>query len=261
VRILAPLVLVLVACSHPEVRRTQEAPAGSFGARSAPQDDPKGARGIVLLELFTSEGCSSCPPADDVLAALSDDHVLGLAYHVDYWDGGGWQDPFSQHPFTVRQSAYAQALGTPLFTPEMVVGGADAFNGSDEAHARSAVAGELGEVPEAPLSIQVRAGGDALRVEWTLGGGGAPRDALLDVAVVEKSRTVRVDAGENRGKTLRHVNVVRSLDSAPLARGESSGARTVRMPAGLSHGGAAVVAWLQSASSLRVLGAARADVP
>jgi hypothetical protein len=271
------MVVALVACSRQEARTTSYAaptpgepaapvapatpggatPAAAAAGSGAATGD--GASGTALVELFTSEGCSSCPPADEVLSTLGGDRVFALSFHVDYWDGAGWRDPFSQHAFTERQEAYAQALGTQVFTPEMVVGGAAAFNGSDATRARAAIGTALAAQDEAKLHVTAHDEGTAVRVEWTIGGA-VPRGALLDIALVDASETVRVGGGENGGKTLRHTNVVRALDESPLARGASgggtSGARTLRAASGAS----AVVAWVQDESSLRVLGAARADV-
>src|SRR5689334_14081460 len=103
------------------------------------------AQPFALVELFTSEGCSSCPPADRVLARLAAEarasgrRIFPLSFHVDYWNGLGWRDPWSTRTFTERQRNYARALGWRTYTPQMVINGAEHFVGSDERHARESI--------------------------------------------------------------------------------------------------------------------------
>lgn len=232
--------------------------AGSVAACVEPaQAQPAPIAGsFALVELFTSEGCSSCPPADAVLAELAADraHVYALSFHVDYWNDLGWPDPFSAPAHTARQRDYARALGGGVYTPEMVVNGAEGFVGSDRAHARRSVAAALARPAAATLTLAVDRAGAAFtaRVAAT----GAPDDAEVFVAWVERSREVDVRRGENAGRHLRHVHVVRSLSRAPL----TAGAVTLRAPSNL-RGESEVVAWLQSPSTHRVLAATRAAMP
>src|SRR6185436_18810022 len=113
----------------------------------------------VVVELFTSEGCSSCPPADRLLIELmktqpvKDTLIIGLSEHVDYWNQLGWKDPFSDHLFSQRQSQYAAAAGTTdIYTPQMVVDGRDSFVGSDRAAAMAAIA-RAAATPKAPIVL------------------------------------------------------------------------------------------------------------
>ena len=126
-RNLTPLLLLVgaVCACRPSSAGVSEAMAAEGG-------------GVAVVELFTSEGCSSCPPADDVLNALAADartrhtRVFALAMHVDYWDSLGWPDPFASPAMTSRQQDYARSFGVRgLYTPQMVVGGAEEFTGSD----------------------------------------------------------------------------------------------------------------------------------
>ena len=188
-----------------------------------------------MVELFTSEGCSSCPPADAVLGELVRAHpgrpVFALAFHVDYWDELGWPDRFASPDFTARQGAYARALrARGLYTPQMVVGGTEQFTGSDREHAEEAIARASGRPASVHLTLRARRSGmQAVAVEWTADAA-APGETL-SVAVVETSATTSVRAGENAGRTLHHTNVVRSFATVPLSSGP--GSRTLPLPLGL----------------------------
>ncbi len=124
----------------------------------APAAAPPAAGSVAVVELFTSQGCSSCPPADRLLSAIAAEpafagKVVPLAYHVDYWNYIGWQDPFSSADWSTRQKQYAQAYDTNrIYTPQLVVNGTDEMTGSEERKVRSAIARALAEVPPVDLS-------------------------------------------------------------------------------------------------------------
>jgi hypothetical protein len=193
---------------------------------------------VAVVELFTSEGCSSCPPADEHLADLrSAAQVYVLAFHVDYWDRLGWRDPFARHEFTTRQAGYGE-----LYTPEMVVNGTAAFVGSDRDAARRALAKALSKPAPATVKVEVKRDGGKARVSSS-----ASAPGTLHVALVEDGLVVDVKRGENAGRTLRHEGVVRALATGP----------TVELPlAGVAAGRARVVVWLQDPASRAILGAA-----
>jgi len=221
--------------------------------------------GTVLVELFTSEGCSSCPPADELLVDLArrDPAVYTLEFHVDYWDSLGWPDPLASPDFTARQRRYARALGTTgMFTPQMIVNGTDSFTGSDRAHAEESIQRALARPITVPLSIRTRAI-DSGSVAVDYSATGASSDAVLDVALVEHSRSTEVRAGENAGKRLHHSNVVRELVVVPLR--QARGSAVVRVPSTLRRGDAEVVAFVQLAgrdgSGMPILGCARSVFP
>ncbi len=190
------------------------APSGTDKAPSGGGGNP------VLVELFTSQGCSSCPPADRVLSRLGLDEatrgtVVPLAFHVDYWNEGGWIDPFSAREWTARQEAYQRALDSDgAYTPQMVVNGRAHFPGGDDRAAREAVV-----TPAAPakahlrLEARRRAGASALDLDVTLDVR-EPIDARrldLVLAVYENHLVTDVTGGENRGRTLLDDFVVRRL--------------------------------------------------
>jgi hypothetical protein len=171
----------------------------------------------VLLELFTSEGCSSCPPADALLEKLDRTQpvrgarLIVLSEHVDYWNALGWKDPFSSAQFTARQSDYAAKIGgsSNVYTPELVVDGRQGVVGSDEGGVSAAIA-RAATRRKLPLTIA-----DASRtrtaIVFRVDGSATDRAAELYVAVAYDSARTRVLAGENAGRTLMHVAVVRDL--------------------------------------------------
>jgi len=177
----------------------------------------------VLVELFTSEGCSSCPPADAVLARLIKAQpvpgatVVGLSEHVDYWNSLGWNDPFSDALFTQRQEDYAGVVARGrVYTPQIVVGGSADVLGSNESAVRAAVA-RAAAGPHGALRLERR--GKSVHVA----GQDFPAhgDAHVLVAVVEDGLSDKVLRGENEGRTLSHSAVVRSLNRIGLAAGPS----------------------------------------
>lgn len=162
-------------------------------------------RAPILVELFTSEGCSSCPPADRLLQRL-DPEAIVLSEHVDYWDHQGWKDRFSSHAFTVRQEAYARQFGLDsTYTPEMVIDGAAEFNGSDSARAAQEIA-KAARRPKAEVRLtRTPAGGLLIAVD------GAPASGEVMLALADPAAQSQVGGGENKGRSLTHVAVLRSL--------------------------------------------------
>jgi hypothetical protein len=236
---------------------------GSSAIPEARADEPARSDGrTVVVELFTSEGCSSCPPADAVLADLATDRrVLALSFHVDYWDELGWPDPFSSPDNTARQRAYASAFrARGLYTPQLVVGGIDGFVGTDRGQAQADIESALAKPPQVTLSLQAHASDDGwIAVETR--SIGAPAGAVVNVALVQRAATSQVRAGENSGRTLRHVDVVRAFATSPAG---APGPVRVKLPAGLRRQDAAIIAFVQApgggGGGMPILGASRADL-
>jgi hypothetical protein len=164
----------------------------------------------TVVELFTSEGCSSCPPADALLAELAGrPDVLALSFHVDYWDRLGWKDPFSSPDATRRQRGYAELLGlATVYTPQIVVDGRWQAVGSD----RSEVDGALGSARRSRDEVPVALAVDHGRAQITLGPGGDGVAATLLLIGFDRRHVSAVTRGENDGRTLAHVDVVRSIE-------------------------------------------------
>lgn len=222
----------------------------------------------VLVELFTSEGCSSCPPADAFLSRLlstqpvSDTEVIPLEFHVDYWDRLGWKDPFSSAAFTRRQQEYSRVFGSErIYTPQMVVDGAAELIGSDEREARRAIE-KAAERSHLPLRVTARAAGGVVRLSMDAPSRPADTEPIdILVALAEDGLTSVVKRGENGGRTLDHVAVVRRVEKtgaldadAFVAQGEW------RLDPSWRRANLRAVAWLQGRKSHRVYGTASAPV-
>ena len=173
----------------------------SATCHAAPQSSP------VVVELFTSEGCSSCPPADTFLRDLSRrPDVLALSFHVTYWNDLGWVDPYSFQAATERQREYARAAGDgEVYTPEMVVAGGHGFVGSDRREGLRAIAEAAAAAPTVP--VQLRRDGAGLLIAL---GAGAARGKVLLVGFDPEQQT-HIGRGENGGLDLREADIVRSL--------------------------------------------------
>jgi hypothetical protein len=170
---------------------------------------------VVVVELFTSEGCSSCPPADELLGHLRQDlsakniQVIPLGFHVDYWNSLGWKDRFSSAEFSRRQERYAQSLGVDgPYTPQMVVDGAVQFVGSDSGQAQRAIMQSASQQALAEVKISA-AGADQLTVQVKAPASAKAPEVML--AITEDNLATQVGSGENGGRTLHHAAVVREL--------------------------------------------------
>lgn len=217
----------------------------------------------VIVELFTSEGCSDCPPADTLLGRLAQSQpiagaqLIALEEHVDYWDRLGWKDPFSAAVFTARQEQYARVFNQDSsYTPEMVVNGQAGFVGSDASRAQREIVRAM-QGPRASVSL-TRRDPNTLSVRVT----NLPAHETADVLAIiaEDNLTIDVRRGENSGRQLTHWSVVRSLVS--LGRFEPKKADTFEAEAKLSlapewkRENLHVVVLVQGRNTLRILGAA-----
>ena len=220
--------------------------------------------GFAVVELFTSEGCSSCPPADVLATKIAKDakekgqNVQVLAMHVDYWDRLGWKDRFASAEFSARQRAYAAALGKHggdggVYTPEMVVNGASGFVGSDSGKAREAIDKALAEPARVEIkpTIAPRKAGEPVRVAMTITGDAAGLVACA--ALVESGLRESVKAGENRGRTLEHERVVRAFATHAIKEGAAEVSLT--LPEGVKEENCRVVVFVQDEKTM-LIGAA-----
>jgi hypothetical protein len=231
----------------------------------------------VLVELFTSEGCSSCPAADRWFAELAEKQpiagvrVVPVALHVDYWDSLGWRDPFASRQFTDRQHAYADVMRLrSVYTPQMVVNGTGEFVGSDRNAARRAVAvaarDERARVAIDPLTNEKSDSIDVVvRVSElpTLDG---HADLMLIVVVTEDDLHTAVARGENAGRKLDHRSVARTLTAAPITISNghehevTTTTTTIAIDRAWRRDRLNVVAFIQDSKTMRVLGVATRPV-
>jgi hypothetical protein len=236
---------------------------------------PKSAPAVpVVIELFTSEGCSSCPPADDLMAMLERDQpvkgawIIALGEHVDYWDRLGWRDQFSSAQFTARQNDYAQAFRSDdIYTPQLIVNGAEQVVGSDARKVTAAIAKAAATQPRLTLALTFpnvtaadvkRLAQIPVQVRATLAAG-AKLDEPVEVliAVTEKGLGSHVIRGENSGRDLRHGPVLRTLiPIGTMAAKDGSWSATHPLPLAKdwTPRQASVVALAQGQKSRRILG-------
>jgi hypothetical protein len=174
----------------------------------------------IVAELFTSEGCSSCPPADALLAELATrPDVLALSFHVDYWDRLGWKDPFSSPAATERQQRYAGLLKlATVYTPQLIVDGKWQAVGSDRVEVERALARARHGQIEVPLALTTDHG----RAQLKLGSAGGPVSGAVLLIGFDRRHVTAVARGENSGRTLAHANVVRGVEEVGQFSGGAS---------------------------------------
>ena len=208
---------------------------------------------VAVVELFTSQGCSSCPPADALLGELAKrDDVIALSLHVDYWDYIGWKDSFASKEMTARQRSYARSLrASGVYTPQAVVGGAAHAVGSDRA-ALTALLAQAKRAASLPLALE-RDGPNAI---LDLPAAAKPVAATVWLVEYDARHEVAIARGENAGQKLAYHNVVRRLDKLGQWHGE---ARRLTLPAA-TPGRSGAVVLVQAGDTGPILGAIRIDV-
>ena len=200
-------------------------------------------RGPILVELFTSEGCSSCPPADRLLESL-DPLAIVLSEHVDYWDRLGWRDPYSEHANTLRQEAYARGFGIEgPYTPQMVIDGVTEFVGNDARRTTVEIARARSR-EKTGVHLSRTAAGVRVQIDP------AAKPADVWLALADNSGTSQVAAGENHGRTLHHVAILRSLRKIGAVKKDAGFARNIDVPPGTGR----VIVFVQDGGLGRVYG-------
>jgi len=229
----------------------------------------------VVVELFTSEGCSSCPPADSLLARLertqpvAGARIIGLEEHVDYWNQLGWSDPFSSAQYRARQNDFALVFRTDnIYTPQMIVSGQAAFVGDDSSQAYQQI-GQAAQAQSTVIDLKAApnsGGADLvdLTVRVSNPKNSKPRDASLFLAVTESELSSNVGHGENAGRLLHHGPVVRNF--GVIGKIDSHGSNvgqvvsTLRLPREWRRENLRAVVFVQERDSFRITGAGVIDL-
>ena len=213
----------------------------------------------AVVELFTSEGCSSCPPADILLGELSkrkweSGKVIGLAFHVDYWDRLGWKDRFSDKIYSQRQRSYALSFSeNSVYTPQLFVDGKTGFVGSDRRRAMREIGSALAHADDVGVSISV----DTLtattaKLSYSIDGTVDGMD--INVVLAQREAITEVKQGENAGRLLRHTHVVRAFRRLAA---ETTGRTELEVPQDVSAKDLDAIIYLQDRTNMAILGATR----
>jgi len=220
-----------------------------------------GGPGFALIELYTSEGCSSCPPADRLVAKIAqeykDEEVYVLAYHVDYWNHLGWRDVFSSPQYSQRQRNYSDYLHLDgVYTPQAIVNGRTEFVGSDEDRMHGAIQASLNKSATAELTLNnLKISGNKAGLQYKVKGA---TDASLVLAVIQKHAQTQVKAGENGGHMLPHINIVQKLQTINLK--SDSGNADISLPDGFNTKDWGIIAFVQSNRDGAILTAQKANL-
>jgi hypothetical protein len=251
-------------------------PSSTSSQANTPQaEGVRADRAPVIVELFTSEGCSSCPPADALLSKLEtnqpigDAQIIGFEEHVDYWNQDGWVDPFSSPEWTFRQREYVDRFrGNSPFTPQMIVDGRSQLVGNNEKDARASIRAAADRAKR-PMEVKAEAAaaGNAQRYDVRVAasaGTGDQEPADVWIAVTESGLGMDVTSGENAGRNLQHGAILRSLHKIGSVSGKDSATFTakpeVHFKSSWKKENLQVIVFLQERKSLRILGAASTRV-
>ena len=214
---------------------------------------------FAVLELFTSEGCSSCPPADRLLPELATENtnVIPLSFHVDYWNHLGWTDPFSHAEFSDRQRKYANQFHLEsIYTPQLIINGEFETVGSNRSTAEADIKNVLKEKAAVEIKIEeVKKENNRLSASCTLTGN--MDQTYVMTALVQKHAEMKVKAGENSGAKLSHTNVVRSFLQKPAQQKMKF---EIDIPADLTEDSMQIIVYTQQKKDLRITGVAVWDV-
>jgi len=220
--------------------------------------DIKSKKGFVVMELFTSQGCSSCPAADELLgqyAKKNDAHIIPLAFHVDYWNRLGWVDSFSTESFTNRQRYYASKFDVEsIYTPQVVLNGQKEMVGNDEASIATAIENFLKEPETISIDISNKmVDGKTVKISYSLNKL-LPKSSI-NAVLVQADVVTQIKAGENRGTKLDNYNIVRDLNTATVTN--TIGNIELQLPRGSMANGFSVVLFVQDNESGKIIGAVK----
>ena len=216
-------------------------------------------QGFVVMELFTSQGCSSCPPADAILemyAKKNDIRIIPLAFHVDYWNRLGWVDSLSKSDYSDRQRDYAEKLNAQTYTPQLIINGQTELVGSYKSEIATIVKKYLNEKASLKINIiDVKLLNDKVEVSYDATGNFLNMN--INAALVQKSVITQIKSGENRGIKLNNFNVVRDFKTDRLTK--PAGSFELKLPKGSSYDNYMVVLFVQDKNNGTIKGAVSKD--
>jgi hypothetical protein len=217
-------------------------------------------KGFVVMELFTSQSCSSCPHADDLLgsyAQQNNDHIIPLAFHVDYWNLLGWKDSFSNAEYSQRQEYYNEKfLHADVYTPQLVVNGNKEMVGNNDIKVKAAVENALAETSTASIDFTYQPiSNRQLQIQYTINGN--TTSTMLNTVVIQYKTITKIKGGENGGVTLTNYNVVRSFVHSPA---ENSGTSFIKLPAGIDTKELSIVLYTQDTTTGKITGAIKKEL-
>ncbi len=214
--------------------------------------------GFAVLELFTSEGCSSCPPADELMGKIEkeykDEPVYLLSYHVDYWNRLGWKDRFSTVENSQRQQQYSRILNSQVYTPQLVVNGKTEFVGSDENNIKNAIQKALFATKKTNIELSATISQNTINVQYKAPS--ANPQNMLFVNLVEKHSSTQVGKGENEGRHLHHWQIVHKQNVISLNK-QQEGKTAFKLPGGFSPENWEVITFIQNMKTGEISGSAK----
>ncbi len=218
---------------------------------------------FAVVELFTSEGCSSCPIADKFLWALTQDakakgiNIYTLGFHVDYWDYLGWKDPFSHASFTLRQRHYVNKMQLrSAYTPQMIVNGEHEFGGYRRDLGQKYITQALNTNPSASIKLSANLKPNTITIDYNVTN--APANSTLNFALVQQNAETKVPRGENAGKILKHSNAVLSFVSIDTPAKE--GSFSLAKPKNYSPNNSLLIAFVQDSNNFKIVGATQIEL-
>jgi len=222
---------------------------------------PSENNGFAVMELFTSEGCSSCPPADELMGQIGKEYqnrpVYILSYHVDYWNRMGWKDRFSSAENSQRQQWYSRLLQSQTYTPQLVVNGKEEFVGSDKNSIENALQNVLSDVKNTPINLSARVSEKTVTVHYKAAET-SDQNKLL-ISLIEKKSSTLVGGGENKGHRLQHWQIVHQQNLISL-KDNPAGTTDFKLPENFSPGNWEVIGFIQNLKTGRISGAAKTAI-
>lgn len=211
------------------------------------------------MELFTSQGCSSCPPADRLLGSYANrEDIAALSFHVDYWNRLGWKDPFSDQLYSERQHNYAASFGSgSVYTPQLIINGEKEMVGSDEDKIASTIK-QLQKPSSSQINIEeIKNSGNSISINYSVTG--KRNNSVVNIALVQNKITTSIKAGENEGVTLTNYNVVRNFKKvSSISEGKNTA--VIDITTGINKKDCSLILFLQDMSTNKVFAAVKAGL-